>query len=82
MTWGELAMLLCPREEALRRRWAEIRRTRKHQHPYWGALDWCAAQGLVPKGTKPGAPVTALPEDRFAPVSAFTRREVYRAYKG
>ena len=44
-------------------------------------MDWCAEQGLLPRGTKPDAPVTALPEGLFAPVSDFTRRSVYGAYK-
>lgn len=82
MTLGELAMLLSPKEETLHRRWKEIRRTGKRQDPYWGAMDWCAERGLLPKGAKPGAPVTALPEKLFAPVQGFSRREVYRAYKG
>ena len=82
MTQGELAMLLSPKEETLHRRWEEIRRTGRRQGPYWGAMDWCAAQGLLPKGAKPDAPVSALPEELFAPARGFTRREVYRAYKG
>lgn len=82
MSLGELAMLLSPREETLQRRWREIRRTGKRQDPCWGAMDWCAEQGLLPKGAKPGAPVTALPEELFAPARDFSRREVYRAYKG
>ena len=81
MTCGELAMLLAPKEEALGRRWAAVRRSGKHENAYWGAMDWCAEQGLLPRGTKPDAPVTALPEGLFAPVSDFTRRSVYGAYK-
>jgi len=81
MTQGELAMLLAPKEEALGRRWKEIRRTGKRQDPYWGAMDWCFGKGLLPKGAKPGEPVAALPEEFFAPVKGYTRREVYRAYK-
>lgn len=75
-------MLLSPKEETLQRRWAEIRRTKKCQSPYWGAMDWCVRQGLMPKDTKPESPVTGLPDALFAPASSFTRREVYRAYKG
>ena len=81
MTWGELAMLLAPRAEAIGRRVAKIRETGTPQHANWGAMDWCAEQGLLPRGTKPDAPVTALPEGLFAPVSDFTRRSVYGAYK-
>lgn len=82
MTWGELAMLLSPREETLGRRREEIRRTGKRQGPYWGAVDWCVQQGLLTKGTNPEGPVTKLPEALFAPTSDFSRREVYRGYKG
>lgn len=81
MTWGELAMLLAPKKEAMGRRWAQIRRTGKREHPYCGAVEWCVEQGLLPKGTKPDGPVTALPGGHFAPAEGFTRREVYAAYQ-
>ncbi len=83
MTWGELAMLLAPREEALGRRRERIRASGKREHPYWGAMDWCFQQGLLPAGTRPGEPVTGLPEGLFAPVSGgFSRRSVYGAWLG
>ena len=82
MTAGELAMLLTPREEALRRRWEAIRQAGKSQHAYCGALAWCAEQGLIASGTAPDAPLTALPEGLFAPVQDFTRRSIYGAYQG
>lgn len=81
MTCGELAMLLAPKEEALGRRWAAVHRSGKHEDAYWGAMDWCAEQGLLSRDTKSDAPVTALPEGLFAPVSDFTRRSIYGAYK-
>ena len=81
MTWGELAMLLAPKQEAMGRRWARIRRTGRHEHAYCGALEWCVEQGLIPKGTKPGGPVNALPGGHFSSVQGFTRREVYAAYQ-
>ncbi len=81
MTQGELAMLLCPRAEAMDRRWAAIRRTGKRAHPYSGAMEWCAEQGLLEKGAKPEAPVTALPEGYFLPAADYTRRGVYTAYR-
>ncbi len=81
MTWGELAMLLCPKREAMGRRWARIRRTGKHEAAYCGALEWCVEQGLIPKGTKSDGPVTALPGGHFGPVEGFTRRDVYAAYQ-
>ncbi|MBE6963361.1 MAG: hypothetical protein E7443_02000 [Ruminococcaceae bacterium] len=82
MTCGELAMLLCPREEALSRRHAAIRRTGKRQHAYCGAMEWCAEQGLLPKTAKPDENLTSLPEGRFSPTTDFTRRGVYAAYLG
>ena len=81
MTVGELAMLLAPKEEALGRRWAAVRKSGRHEDAYWGAMDWCAEQGLIPRGVKSSAPVTALPEGLFAPTAAFTRRGVYAAYQ-
>ncbi len=80
MTQGELALLLCPREEAISRRLAIICRSGPAD-PAAGALDWCAEQGLLPRGTDPKAPVTALPPERFAPTADFTRRGVYGAYQ-
>ncbi len=80
MTLGELALLLCPREEAVRRRLAIIRRSGPAA-PAAGALDWCAEQGLLPGETDPKAPVTALPEGLFGPTTDFTRRGVYAAYR-
>lgn len=81
MTCGELAMLLAPREEALGRRWAAVRKSGKYVDAYWGAMDWCAEQGLLPRDAKSGSPVTALPEALFAPVGDYTRRSIYAAYK-
>lgn len=81
MTVGELAMLLCPKEEAISRRWAKIRKTGKHEHAYLGAMDWCAEKGLIQKDAKPGDPIPALPEGHFTGTTDFTRRGVYSAYK-
>ena len=75
-------MLLAPREEALGRRWKKIRETGRRQDPCWGAMDWCFQQDLLPRGVKSGDPVTSLPEDLFAPAEGFSRRAVYRSYKG
>ena len=81
MTWGELAMLLAPREEAIGRRIARLRAAHAPQHAYWGAMDWCAEQGILKYAMDPDAPVTSLPDDRFAPVHGFSRRSVYAAYR-
>ncbi|MBQ1372139.1 MAG: hypothetical protein IIY70_04325, partial [Oscillospiraceae bacterium] len=85
MRLGELAMLLCPREEALGRRLAMLRSGKK-VGPYAGALAWCAEQKLLPDLSKAGrhgwnAPVMALPESYFEACSDFTRRSVYRAVR-
>ena len=81
MTQGELAMLLAPREEATAIRFRLLRAGKK-PHAYAGALQWCAARGLLPADAKPDAPVTALPKELFAPVRDVSRRSVYRAYRG
>ena len=81
MTVGEPSMLLAPKEEALGRRRAAVRKSGKHEDAYWGAMDWCAEQGLLRPDAKSGDPVTALPEGLFAPTRDFTRRGVYAAYK-
>jgi peptidoglycan/xylan/chitin deacetylase (PgdA/CDA1 family) len=81
MTYGELAMLLAPKNEALDRRWAAIRKSGKHADAYCGAMDWCVEKGLIPVGTKSSDHVTALPDGLFAPVSDHTRRSVYAAFK-
>ena len=81
MVWGELAMLLSPRREAMAKREAMIRASGKAAHPYAGAMAWCREQGLIPASAGPDAPVTVLPEGLFAPVKEFTRRAVYTAYR-
>ena len=80
MTRGELAMLLCPREEAISRRLAAIR-SKGSAHAYAGAMAWCMEQGLLPKDADPKAPVTTLPEALFEPTTDFTRRGVYAAFR-
>ncbi len=81
MTWGEAAMLLCPKEEAMARRWAKIRKNGRREGAYCGALEWCAERGLLPKGAKADSLVASLPGGLFGPVKGFTRREVYAAYQ-
>lgn len=81
MTWGELAMLMAPKKEAMNLRWAKIRSTGRRQDAYCGALEWCMDQGLLPRGIKSGGAVTALPGGLFGPVEGFTRRDVYGAYR-
>ena len=82
MTWGELAMLLTPKEEALSRRWEKIRATGKRQHPYCGAMEYCREQGLIPSDAVKTGQVQKLPEKFFAPAKGFSRREVYEAFLG
>lgn len=81
MTWGELAMLLTPKEEAIIRRHNMVRQRGKAVHPYAGAMEWSRENGLIPKEVRPDVPLTELPEGQFDAVSDFTRRSVYRAYR-
>lgn len=81
MTWGELAMLLAPREQALAAREEMIRRSGRAVHPYAGAMTWCMGEKLIPADAAPERPVTALPEARFDKVEGFSRREVLAAFK-
>ena len=80
MLWGELAMLLAPKAEAMALREARVRADGK-AHPYAGAMAWCREQKLIPEGAQPEQPVTALPEQRFDAAKDFTRRSVYAAYR-
>ena len=80
MLWGELAMLLAPKTEAMRRREEMIRADGK-AHPYAGAMAWCREQNLLPESAQPEQPVTALPEGLFDPTDDLTRRGVYAAYR-
>ena len=83
MTWGELAMLITPKEEALERRWAKIRETGKGRHRYAGALEYCREQEFFPAHVNPGKPVDQLPAKFFEPtMEELTRREVYSAFRG
>ena len=82
MTIGELAMLMSPREETLKRRWKRIRKTGKRVHPYAGAMEWCIEKGLMPTDAKPDAAVSSLPDGLFDYVRDFTRRSVYGAWRG
>ena len=80
MTWGELAMLMAPKGEAMNLRWAKIRSTGRREDAYCGALEWCMDHGLLPRGIQSGGPVTALPGGLFDRTQGFTRRDVYAAY--
>ena len=80
MTVGELAMLLAPRDEALSRRVAQLRKTGKAS-PYDGAMSYCRENGLIDASAKAEDAVTKLPDAMFDKVTDFTRRNVYAAYK-
>ncbi len=79
MTMGELAMLLCPKDCLLSER--KKAANDKNSTLYNCALNICARDGLLPKGAKEDAPVNALPEGRFGPVTDYTRRSVLRAFR-
>ena len=82
MTWGELAMLLCPPKEAVARRLALVRKNGQ-AHAYAGALEWCKEKGLLQeeKYLKINEPLSSLPEGYFEPAGDYTRRGVYRAVR-
>ena len=82
MTWGELAMLLAPRGESIQRRIQRIRETGTAQHANWGAMDWCAEQGILKYAMDPDGAVTSLPGEFFGPCTKYTRRAVYEAFRG
>ena len=82
MTWGELAMLLAPRGESIQRRIQRIRETGTAQHANWGAMDWCAEQGILKYAMDPDGAVTSLPSEFFASCTTYTRRAVYEAFRG
>ena len=73
-------MLLAPRDEAIVRRVAQLRRTGK-AGPYDGALSYCREKGLIAANAKAEESVTTLPETMFDKVNDFTRRSVYAAYR-
>ena len=79
-TVGELAMLLAPRDEALSRRVAQLRKTGK-AGPYDGAMSYCRENGLIDASAKAEDAVTKLPDAMFDKATDFTRRNVYAAYK-
>ena len=74
-------VLLAPRGEAIGRRVAKIRETGAPQHANWGAMDWCAEQGILKYAMDPDGTVSSLPSDFFAPAKGYTRRQVYEAYR-
>lgn len=82
MTWGELAMLIAPRQEAIGRRIQRIQETGTYQHANWGAMDWCAEKGILKYAMDPDGAVNSLPPEFFGSVQDFTRRQVYEAFRG
>lgn len=82
ITWGEIAMLLAPRKEAVQRRVKQMKATGAYQHIHWGAMDWCAEQGILKYAMNPDEASKSLPEGYFDPVRSLTRREVYQAFRG
>ena len=80
MTMGELAMLLCPKDQLLAAR--KKAANDKNATTYRCAIQICAEAGLLPAGAKEDAPVSALPDGLFDKTADFTRRSVLRACKG
>lgn len=82
MTMGGLAMLLAPKADAIGRRVSKIRSGGKRVSGCWGAINWCQQQHIMGSPVKVDAPVVTLPEEYFDQPADFSRRSVYRAYKG
>ena len=88
MTCGELAMLLAPRGEAVKRRIAALRAGNKaFSSRYSGAMDWCKQEHLLPQNTRADAALNAEllknASALFAETpTSFTRRAVLCAYRG
>jgi len=81
MTWGELAMLIAPREVAVDLRRERMLKDGKPLHRYATALEWCKGNGYIPRGAKWKEAVTSLPEELFEKTKDYTRREIITAYK-
>ena len=75
---GELAMLL---REPLTAGFRKSGETGTAQHANWGAMDWCAEQGILKYAMDPDGAVSSLPSAYFAPAKGFTRRQVYEAFR-
>lgn len=80
MTVGELAMLLAPKEEVLRRRVEAAKRGEKAT-VYTGALAWCRERGLIPAGAGENDHAAALPEELFNKTDDLSRRGAMKALK-
>lgn len=72
MKYGELAMLLAPKEEVLK----------QYMRAYPAAFAWAQKIGFVPKNKKESDPVDQLPSGIFGHTSDFSRRSVYEAFRG
>lgn len=81
MTKGELALLLAPKDIALKLRREIILRTGKTVPTAAGAFIWCAEQGYFHADDRMTDAVASLPGDAFTETADFTRRSVYRAYR-
>ena len=75
-------MLLAPRREAVTRRIKKMQESGIREHAHWGAMDWCAEQGILKYAMDPDEPVHYLPDDFFGPVKNYTRRQIYDAFQG
>ncbi len=82
MTWGELAMLLAPKDVSVTCRRERMLQNHKPLHPYATAMEYCKAQNFIPQNAKWKQKVSALPKELFDSVGDFTRRNILLAYKG
>lgn len=81
MTYGELAMLLAPKHEAINRRIKMIKNAGKSQNRYVGVTEWCKENELIKKDARLNDEIKSLPAEFFESVKNISRREVYRSFK-
>lgn len=81
ITYGELAMLVAPREAAVNIRNRMMKQSGKFIHPYDTAMKWCKDNGIIDISAKADRAVLSLPESHFEKTDDLTRRGAYRAFK-
>lgn len=81
ITYGELAMLIAPRETAVNIRNKMMKQSGKYIYPYDTAMKWCKDNGIIDISVKADRGVLFLPEKYFDKTTDLTRRGAYRAFK-
>ncbi len=77
ITNSEMAMLIAPKDQALKIREDTIRKTGKQQRPEYGAVQWCITNGFLAAGVSYDAVPDSLPAEYFGDAgSDMSRRNV------